>query len=185
MNAKKIVFGFICSFIPICSLKADVVDWSMIGGSIYSSPDFSSIVASGTTVRFGTFGIGFDFSNKSYSDLDSAFEQWAADTTNVGGQFYSANAATTGPNGTPWYIFVGTSPLEFGIFSNPAWINSGDPFPQYADLSDPGTFAAGGFGVVGTGPNLNNVALVPEPSSAALLLFGGAVFLFLRNRKVA
>lgn len=158
---------------------AEIVDWSMIGGNVFTDNTFSTY-ASGISARFGTFGIGYDFTGKSFSQLDTDFSVvWGTTTATVNGQFYE-QSITTGIIGTPWYIFLGSSASSFGIFTNPNWVNEGDDiFPHYADLSDPGTYAAGGFGYVSG----DNVALIPEPSTIALLAIGSATFLIMRKRR--
>jgi hypothetical protein len=159
--------------------KADLVDWGMVGGEIYEDDSFTSLVADGTTARLGTFGTGYSFSGKSFSQLNSDFITWGTDTSMLNGQFTVSNTTTTGVDGTPWYYFIGTSSTAFGIFGNAAWVNSGDPFVQVTDLTDPGTFAAGGFGSISG----SNVALVPEPSTGLLIGAGSVVFLLLRRRR--
>jgi len=181
---KKITSSLIAS---LCLLlpahAAEEVDWSMIGGQIFANSNFIQVIPDGTLARFGTFGTGYDFSGKSFSDLNTDFTTWESDTSMFDGQFYVSSTFTQGPLGTPWYIFIGDSASSFGVFGNSLWVNTGDIFPQFADLTDPGTFAAGGFGVIGSGSNADNVALVFEPSSALLIGLGAAGIYFLRRRR--
>lgn len=179
---KKYIGFLVCTFVAVLPVSADEVDWSMVGGAIYTNSSFSAIVPLGTTVRLGTFGTGYDFTGKNFTSLETDFVSWGSDSTNIDGQFAATGTATAGPLGTPWYIFVGSSSASFGIFSNTAWKNSNDPFAQAIDLAQSGNFAAGGFGTVGTGPNAGSVALVPEPSSLALLGLGAGLLLWRRRR---
>jgi hypothetical protein len=166
------------------ALKADLVDWFLgeFDGRVYTDSSFTTFVGNGTVARFGTFGTGYDFSGKSFANLDTDFTPWDSTTIN-NGFFEGTNATTTGPFGTPWYFFLGSSAASFGVFGNPAWTNTLDPFVRQAELSLPTTFAAGGFGVVGTGPNAGSVALVPEPATGLLIGMGSVAFLLLRRRK--
>jgi len=151
--------------------KSDLVDWGMLGGQVFTSSSFSTS-ATGINARFGTWGTSYDFTGKTFAQLNSDFTSWATEPIESG-QFYGEGANTTGSNGTPWYVFIGDSSSQFGIFGNATWVNSGDPFLQFIDLSDNGTFAPTGLGIIGTGDNAGNVALVPEPSTYALLTLGG------------
>lgn len=167
----------------VSNTLADLVDWGMTAGRVYTDNSFSTIVPNGTLARFGTFGASYDFTGKSFAQLNADFTVWGTDTSMAGGQFYVHNTTTTGPDFTPWYIFIGSSPSSFGIFGNPDWYNSDDPlispFVRAIDLSDPGTYAAGGYGFISG----NDVALIPEPSTFALLALGSAAFVVMRKRR--
>lgn len=168
----------------LSAAKADLVDWFLLeyDGRVYEDSTFSSYVPNGTIARFGTFGADYVFSGKSFLQLYQDFEEWDS-TTIDSGFFFSQNALTDGPINTPWYFFLGDSEAAFGIFANPAWVNSGVGFVQLANLANSGTYAAGGFGVMGSGAHAGDVALVPEPTALFLIGSGSIAFLLMRRRR--
>lgn len=180
---KIFLIAFLTASIGLFSLKGDIVDWSMVGGAIYADQSFESTIPVGTIVRFGTFGDNYNFSEKNYDSLLSDFLIWDQSLSSTGGQFYEFNAETTGSIGTPWYFFIGDSEASFGVFANPSWENNGDPLLRFANFVDPGTYAAGGFGVMGSGAHAGDVALVPEPTALFLIGSGSIAFLLMRRRR--
>lgn len=183
MSFVKVTFAAFAISLFSSTIYADLVDWYMLSGAVYTDSSYTTIVPNGTLVRFGTFAPGYDFTGKTFSQLDTDFTVWGTELIGISpappGLFYGFNAYTTGPIGTQWYMFVGSSASSYGIFSAPSWVNDGDPFIRFADLSDPELYAVDNRGYVSE----PDVALIPEPSTLILVALGAGVLAFYRSRR--
>lgn len=123
--------------------------------------------------------IGFD------ADTETSNEGWTGESFPSLGWFkveltidYGTLNGSGGPTPTfRWIDVVETTGAETGSWSSPA----GGPTTSFPDIS---TYGATNLGLVGGGSTyIDNINLIPEPATLAVLSIGGLLALLSRRRK--
>lgn len=171
------------------STNAQTVDWGMTGGSIFIGGDFSSIALDGWATAIGVWSLETGFS---IVGATSSIGSGDGAPSNQG-VFFSSNLISNIAVGTQLYIGIWNGSLIessqlVGVFTSSSsnWTVPTSLAPTSLDLSDVGVYIPSGApGFIGVGPNVGNVAVIPEPSSVILLTIGlFVIIMWFRRRPV-